>query len=88
MNVLITGGTGFLGQHLSRALLAAGNRVRVMGRNLLQPGVHDLVRMGAIAIPTDLRDEKAVRAACRGAEVLFHVGALSAPWGASRGGCL
>lgn len=81
MTILVTGGTGFLGQHLSRALLAEGNRVRLMGRNLQQPGVLALVEMGAAAIEADLRDEKAVRAACRGAEVVFHVGALSAPWG-------
>lgn len=81
METLVTGGTGFLGQRLSRALLDMGHQVRLMGRDLQQPGVEGLVEMGAVAIQADLRDEAAVRAACLGAEVVFHAGALSAPWG-------
>jgi 2-alkyl-3-oxoalkanoate reductase len=81
MEVLVTGGTGFLGQHLSRALLNDGHRVRLMGRNIEQPGVSALLDMGAVPLQVDLRDQERVRAACAGAEVVFHVGALSAPWG-------
>lgn len=33
-HILITGGTGLIGRHLSRALLASGNKVTVLTRNL------------------------------------------------------
>jgi nucleoside-diphosphate-sugar epimerase len=62
-------------------MLAGGHDVRLLGRNFQQPGVPALVEMGAVAIQADLRDRDAVLEACRGAEVVFHVGALSAPWG-------
>jgi nucleoside-diphosphate-sugar epimerase len=81
MEILVTGGTGFLGQHLSRALLADGHSVRLMGRDFSQPSVQALLSSGAKPIQADLRDPAAVGAACRGVEVVFHVGALSAPWG-------
>ncbi|MEO8287530.1 MAG: NAD-dependent epimerase/dehydratase family protein [Chloroflexota bacterium] len=81
MEILVTGGTGFLGRHLSRALLDDGHHVRVMGRNMAQPGVQSLLSDGAMPVVADLRDRAAVEEACRGVEVVFHVGALSAPWG-------
>lgn len=81
MNILVTGGTGFLGQHLVRALLLEGYVVRLMGRNLGSHDVQELLAAGAEPVKADLRDHAAVVEACRGAEVVFHVGALSAPWG-------
>ncbi len=81
MEVLVTGGTGFLGQHLARALLAKGHRVHILGRNFAKAGPRELIAQGAIPIPADLRDRAAVGAACAGIEVVFHTGALSAPWG-------
>jgi nucleoside-diphosphate-sugar epimerase len=39
------------------------------------------VETGADPIIADLRDRAAVIAACQGARTVFHVGALSAPWG-------
>ena len=75
----MTGGTGFLGGHLTAALRARGHRVTVLGRDFhalaATPGP-DL-----IAVRADLRDRAAVSAACAGAQVVYHVGALSAPWG-------
>jgi nucleoside-diphosphate-sugar epimerase len=79
MNVLVTGGTGFLGSHLASALLARGHRVRLMGRDF--SGVAALLARGASPIAADLRDRAAVMAACAGADAVFHVGALSAAWG-------
>ncbi len=81
MKVLVTGGTGFLGQHLARALLAKGHSVHILGRNFANAGPRELITEGAIPIPADLRDRAAVVAACAGIEVVFHTGALSAPWG-------
>ncbi len=75
----MTGGTGFLGGHLTTALRARGHRVTVLGRDFRAlpsaPGP-DL-----IAVRADLRDRAAVIAACAGQRLVYHVGALSAPWG-------
>ncbi|MBC8163667.1 MAG: NAD-dependent epimerase/dehydratase family protein [Roseiflexaceae bacterium] len=79
MQVLVTGGTGFLGSYLARALLAQGHQVRLLGRNFAP--VQHLLAQGAIALPADLRDRAAVVAACAGADVVYHAGAKSEPWG-------
>ena len=75
----MTGGTGFLGGHLTAALRARGHRVTVLGRDFhalaVAPGPN------LIPVRADLRDRAAVMAACAGAQVVYHVGALSAPWG-------
>ena len=79
MNILITGGTGFLGQHLAKTLLAKGHTIHLMGRNFVR--VNALVQARAIPLRVDLRDAEAVAVACRNMNAVYHVGALSAPWG-------
>lgn len=79
MDSLVTGGTGFLGRHLARRLLERGDRVYLLGRNMT--AVKPLLESGAVPVVADLRDRDAVIAACSGVEVVFHAGALSAPWG-------
>lgn len=82
MKVLVTGGTGFLGGHLARRLLRQGAEVRVLGRNPV--ACAELARLGAEVVQADLRDENAVREACRGMEVVCHAGAMSEAWGRKR----
>jgi nucleoside-diphosphate-sugar epimerase len=79
MKILVTGGTGFLGRHLATALLGRGDQVFLLGRNMA--GVQDLVARGAVPVVADLRDRAAICAACAGKEIVYHAGALSAPWG-------
>ena len=79
MNILLTGGTGFLGRHLTRALLVAGHRVHILGRNF--GAVQPLIDQGAIPVPVDLRDRERVIAACAHVEAVYHAGAKSEPWG-------
>ncbi|NLY93644.1 MAG: NAD-dependent epimerase/dehydratase family protein [Myxococcales bacterium] len=63
---IVTGGNGFVGQHLVRALLARGDEVRVLdvAPDSAVPGV-DYRRV-------DITDVEAVRRAVEGAEVIFH----------------
>lgn len=79
MRVLVTGGTGFLGRHLAAALMKQGHQTHLLGRSFAPANA--LVEQGAMPVAVDLRDRAAVSAACAGMEVVYHVGALSAPWG-------
>jgi nucleoside-diphosphate-sugar epimerase len=82
MKILVTGGTGFLGQALARRLKARGDEVTVMGRNPLL--LDSLEKEGLRALRCDLADAQAVRSACQGQELVFHSGALSSAWGPAR----
>lgn len=82
MRVLVTGGTGFLGGHLTRALMTQGNSVTVLGRR--REVLQQLEEDGAVPIHGDLRDPERVAQACEGQDVVVHAGALSSPWGPRR----
>jgi 2-alkyl-3-oxoalkanoate reductase len=79
MKVLVTGGTGFLGRYVVRALLRRRDQVSILGRNF--SAVQDLLAQGARPLAVDLRNSEAVVQACKGMEAICHCGALSAPWG-------
>jgi 2-alkyl-3-oxoalkanoate reductase len=81
MRILVTGGTGFVGRHLVRALLGRGHHVWMLGRSLDR--AQALLDAGAIAVQADLRNREQIIAACARMDAVFHVGALSAPWGRS-----
>jgi len=82
MNILITGGTGFLGKRLALDWRSPQNTVTVLGRN--QAIGKELETAGLRFVAADLRDAEAIAAACRGQDVVFHCGALSSPWGKFR----
>ena len=65
----MTGGTGFIGSHVVRALLARGDDVRVTVR----PTSRGEVPEGAEPVTADVTDRRAMRRAVRGAERVFHV---------------
>ena len=77
MNTLVTGGGGFLGRRLSEMLLERGDLVRVLGRHAYP----DLAARGVDCLQGDIRDVQSVIAACRGADVVFHVAAKAGVWG-------
>jgi len=75
---LVTGGAGFIGSHLVEALVARGERVRVLdnlatGRLENLSAVEDSVEF----IQGDLRDRAVVSRAMKGVEVVFHHAALA-----------
>lgn len=57
MNILVTGGTGFIGTALLPALIAAGHTVTVLTRSArkakLPPGVVAIERLGALTVAPD-----------------------------------
>jgi nucleoside-diphosphate-sugar epimerase len=79
MLVLVTGGTGFLGQHIARALLAQGDTPIILGRDFRD--VQPLLHAGARALPLDMRDAATLADVCATADAVCHAGALSAAWG-------
>jgi dTDP-glucose 4,6-dehydratase len=82
--VLVTGAGGFIGSHLTERLVNEGASVRAFVRYnsrgevglLSQLLPKTLSRLTVIA--GDLRDVEAVRAAARGVDTIFHLGALIA----------
>lgn len=66
---LVTGGTGFLGGHLARALERAGFEVRLLDVDPPQGGDREVVR-------ADVRDADAMRHAVRGCDVVVDNAAL------------
>lgn len=85
MNILLTGGAGYIGSHVAAALAAAGHRVTCFD-NLSNSDAAVMDRLEAItgaAIPLvvgDIRDDEALRRAMRGhaIEAVIHFAGLKA----------
>jgi nucleoside-diphosphate-sugar epimerase len=77
MNVLVTGGGGFLGGAIVRGLVARGATVRSLARGNY-PALHAL---GVAQVRGDLADADAVKRAVDGCSLVFHVAAKAGIWG-------
>ena len=71
MRVLVTGGAGFIGSHVSQTLLAAGHDVTVLDN--LTRGRRELVAKGARFVQVDLADQPATTEALRGHDAVIHL---------------
>ena len=69
MNVLVAGGTGFIGRRVTRALVDAGHRVTVMSRNPDSVARIELLR-GAGAIRGDVTDPRTLTGTMDGVEAV------------------
>jgi len=71
----VTGGAGFVGSNLARALLERGDDVRVLD-NFSTGQRHNLDGLDVEVVEGELRSYERVHAAVRGVEVVYHLGAL------------
>ena len=76
--VLITGATGFIGNHVTRLCLEKGDQVRVM----VMPGEDrsPLAGMDVEFVEGNLLDPESLLRAVQGVEQLYHLAALFAIW--------
>jgi UDP-glucose 4-epimerase len=74
---LITGGAGFIGSSIARALLGRGDRVRIID-NFFSGRRENLadIASGVELIEADIRDDAALARAVSGVEVVFHEAAI------------
>jgi farnesol dehydrogenase len=74
MNVLVTGGTGYLGRAIVRAFTASGHQVVVFARTATQSGLPGTLVDG------DIRDRDALERAARGCDAISHSAGLVSIW--------
>jgi farnesol dehydrogenase len=74
MRVLVTGGTGYLGRAIVRAVAERGHEPVVFARRASR------VRLPGRAIDGDVRDRGAFEAAARGVDAICHSAALVSLW--------
>jgi nucleoside-diphosphate-sugar epimerase len=75
MKALVTGGAGFIGSHLVRALLQRGDQVRVLDN--FSTGLREnLVGLSIELIEGDIRDLNTTRQAVSGIDHIYHLAAF------------
>ncbi|HCA82112.1 MAG TPA: nucleoside-diphosphate sugar epimerase [Bacteroidetes bacterium] len=77
-NVLVTGGTGFIGSNLVEVLLREGCSVKVLRRK-----ESDLRALEGLEVEScfgDVRDAEAVLKAVKGCDTVFHAAAIISHW--------
>jgi farnesol dehydrogenase len=74
MKVLLTGGTGYLGRAVARALIARGHTLVVFARTASRSGVE------GVPFDGDVRDAAALDRAAAGCEAIVHSAALVSIW--------
>lgn len=77
MKALVTGGGGFLGGAIVRALLKRGDTVRSIQRGHYP----ELLELGIDAIQGDLCKADDIDAAASGCDIVYHVAAMAGVWG-------
>jgi UDP-glucose 4-epimerase len=75
MKALVTGGGGFIGSNVVRALLERGDDVRVLD-NFSTGSRENLEGLEVEVVEGELRSYERVHAAVRGVDLVFHLGAL------------
>lgn len=76
MKVLVTGPTGFLGSHLTKALVKQGDEVFCLVRNRKNLGKLSS-NLKVHLVEGELEDSEFLKKAVRGMEIVYHLGAIS-----------
>ena len=76
---LVTGGSGFLGSHLVEALVARGEKVRVLIRPTSK--IDHLKNLKVELIHGDLNNIQSLRKAIQNIDRVYHCAALATDWG-------
>lgn len=79
MNILVTGGTGFVGSHLVRRLVENGDHVRVLVRKT--SNIARLAQIRVEFIEGDITDINILNQAANGVDVIYHCAAYVSDWG-------
>lgn len=77
MNILVTGGQGFLGRRVLEMLSLCGHSLRALTRR----PAPELLALGAEVFQGDLGDAAALKGAVSGCEAVIHCAAKSGVWG-------
>lgn len=77
-DILVTGGTGFIGQPLVQRLVAQGHRVRVLTRRKLDESAIEKYPANKIAfVQADITDPEGLTRACEGIKTVYHLAAAT-----------
>ncbi|MDI6804398.1 MAG: SDR family oxidoreductase, partial [Bacteroidota bacterium] len=77
-NVLITGGTGFIGSNIAEVLLKEGCQVRILRRE--NSDLRALKGLNVEHFIGDILDKDSLRQAMEGCDTVFHTAAIVAMW--------
>lgn len=72
MKVFLTGGTGFIGQQLTKTLIARSWEVVVLVRKRDSPQAQALTRMGANCVAGDVTDRETMRTDMTDSDIVIH----------------
>ena len=78
MNILITGGAGFIGSHTADALINEGRRVRILDsleKTTHPAGKPEYLNASAEFVRGDTRDKETLKKALEGMDAVFHFAA-------------
>ena len=79
MKAFVTGGSGFVGRNLIRALRARGDAVVALARS--DASMQAVTALGAVAARGDLDDVAAMQRGMAGCDAVFHSAAEVSEWG-------
>jgi UDP-glucose 4-epimerase len=75
MNVLVTGATGFIGQHLVKRLIQEGHTVRCLIRDA-EKAKRVLGNKGVEYVVGDITEKETLRNACDNISIVYHLAAI------------
>ena len=73
MKAFVTGGSGFIGQHVVKKLLERGYEVSSLARSPESTAV--LQKLGCTVVPGDITDVASMRDGMAGSDIVFHIAA-------------